>query len=161
MMAESKSSDSHGIFSPRESVATPMPRRDWIGDGTATVAAAPGARTQDQSLSQRHFFRKLFRVMKVTDAGVKLFRNKSDKVVRSSQHHDYAHRGAAVGGMSPWEYASIVQLREREKTSGPDDAEDTLLNQAYQAHVDYEFYAHQCNEQLHVSVGSSTVRSIQ
>ena len=32
--------------------------------------------------------------------------------------------------------------------SAAGDAEDALLNQAYQAHVDHTFYEHQCDKQL-------------
>jgi len=32
--------------------------------------------------------------------------------------------------------------------SAAGDAEDALLNQAYQAHVDHTFYEHQCDQQL-------------
>ena len=46
------------------------------------------------------------------DSTVRLYRSKSNKVVRSSQHHDYTFRGNALGDMSPWEYVSIIQIRE-------------------------------------------------
>jgi hypothetical protein len=47
------------------------------------------------------------------DSHVKLYRTSSNKMVRSSQHHDYAHRGKALAPLSPWEYVATVLLRER------------------------------------------------
>tara|TARA_B110000090_G_scaffold33354_1_gene35817 strand:- start:2797 stop:4752 length:1956 start_codon:yes stop_codon:yes gene_type:complete len=50
------------------------------------------------------------------DSGVKLFRNASNKVVRCSQMHCYAHRGPYLEMMTPWEYVATVQLVERRST---------------------------------------------
>ena len=47
------------------------------------------------------------------DSHVKLYRTNSNKIVRTSQHHDYAHRGVALECLTPWEYAATVLLRER------------------------------------------------
>ena len=49
------------------------------------------------------------------DSHVKLYRTKSNKMVRTSQHHDYAHRGVALEGLTPWEYAATVVLWERDE----------------------------------------------
>ena len=46
------------------------------------------------------------------DSGHKLFRTKSNKVVLSSQHKDYQHRGKPFENYTPWEYAALVQLKE-------------------------------------------------
>ena len=108
-------------------------RRDRIDDVTATVAAAPGARTQDQSLPQRHFFRQLFRQLAVTEDA-------------NSKH---ASRGVPMPtGTSSYDGVA----------SAARDADDALLNQAYQAHVDHAFYDRQCDQQLTQDSPSSNER---
>ena len=142
-MAESELSGLQVILSPHESAATYLPRRECIDHcavmqhaksepattDTRTAATAqhvttgstPATTCNTHMAPKRCIARRLFGLSLVYTT--KDRSKGSEGIPASANGHD-------------------------EVAPGDGDSEDALLYQAYQAHVNYTFYANQCDEQL-------------